>query len=232
MNLSNDEKITAGIEKNDGSNLSAYDLVIAVICAFSLMLCAVRFGLSISTEANDAISFFDNIICAIFFVDFCITMKRSKNRWKYLRTWGWIDILSCIPDVGILRMARISRLFQILRIIRVIKSMRHLVNLMMTRNIENTLLSVGAFAFLAIAGGSCAILIVEKDAATANITNLGDAVWWSFTTITTIGYGDFFPVSFGGRCVAAFLALTGIGLISVFTGSVAAMLCKSGNSDE
>ena len=65
-------------------------------------------------------------------------------------------------------------------------------------------------------------LNAEQRASGARIVNIGDAMWWAVTTITTVGYGDFYPVTAAGKVIAAALMLTGIGLLGVITASVAA----------
>jgi voltage-gated potassium channel len=70
---------------------------------------------------------------------------------------------------------------------------------------------------------TCSLGVFEAEhmAPGANITNYGDAVWWAFVTITTIGYGDYFPITFEGRTIAVFLMLSGLALVSVITVSFA-----------
>ena len=70
--------------------------------------------------------------------------------------------------------------------------------------------------------GSLAVLRVERDAPDGNISTLGDAVWWSFTTMTTVGYGDHAPTTGLGRVLAVGLMLSGIALLGVVTANIAA----------
>jgi voltage-gated potassium channel len=78
------------------------------------------------------------------------------------------------------------------------------------------------------------MLSFEKDRKDANIKTAGDAVWWSATTVTTVGYGDKYPTTPAGRIVAAILMATGVGLFSTFSGTVAAILLnpQRGASEE
>lgn len=75
--------------------------------------------------------------------------------------------------------------------------------------------------------GALAILDVEADAPEANITTFGDALWWAVATITTVGYGDFYPVTLPGRCVAVGLMIGGIAVLGVVTASVASWMVES-----
>src|SRR6266508_1257773 len=72
----------------------------------------------------------------------------------------------------------------------------------------------------------------KQDADGANITTFGDALWWSTTTVTTVGYGDRFPVTTGGRLIAVALMVGGIAVVGAVTGSVAAWMVGQVQRDE
>ena len=80
--------------------------------------------------------------------------------------------------------------------------------------------------------GAVAVLDAERGAPGAQITNFGDAVWWALVTMTTVGYGDFAPVTPTGRAVATVLMLVGIALIGVITASVAAWFVSLTEGEE
>jgi voltage-gated potassium channel len=80
--------------------------------------------------------------------------------------------------------------------------------------------------------GSLAVLRVERDAPGGNIKTLGDAVWWSFTTMTTVGYGDHAPTTGLGRVLAVGLMLSGIALLGVVTANIAAWFISRFERDD
>lgn len=77
-------------------------------------------------------------------------------------------------------------------------------------------------AVAAVGLGALAMLDAEREARDANITTIGDALWWAATTVTTVGYGDRYPVTAEGRCVALALMLVGIAVVGSVTAAVAA----------
>jgi len=75
------------------------------------------------------------------------------------------------------------------------------------------------------------ITITERDIDGSNIKNFGDGLWWAITTVTTVGYGDRYPTTTEGRCLAVVLMIMGISLMGVITASVAAWFVKMGDKD-
>jgi voltage-gated potassium channel len=134
--------------------------------------------------------------------------------------WGWIDLVSSIPALDFLRGGRAFRLIRLLRVLRAFRSTKNLVHHIFKRRAQGTLSAAMIIAFLMVIFSSIAILQVEDDP-NSNIRNAEDALWWSFSTVTTVGYGDRYPVTSEGRFIAALLMTVGVGLFGTFTGFVA-----------
>jgi voltage-gated potassium channel len=143
--------------------------------------------------------------------------------------WGWIDLLASIPEIEMLRWGRLFRVFRLLRIIRTLRTMRNFFRIMYASRTQGGAASVLVIVFLVMSLSSVGILIFETDPR-STIRTAGDAVWWCVTTITTVGYGDLYPVTPGGRCIAAGLMLTGVGMFGTFSGLVATFLLGTGSS--
>jgi voltage-gated potassium channel len=77
-----------------------------------------------------------------------------------------------------------------------------------------------AILSIMIVAGSSSILIAESGDPNANIKTSEEALWWSFVTLATVGYGDYYPVTTGGRIIAVVMSLGGIGLFGAFTGTL------------
>lgn len=98
------------------------------------------------------------------------------------------------------------------------------------------LLSAGSLTSAALAAlivvwvGSVMVLNAERSAPNAEIVNIGDAVWWAFETVTTVGYGDFVPVTWNGRALAVLVMLVGISVLGIVTASISAALVKKSSS--
>ncbi len=155
---------------------------------------------------------FDYLIWGVFIADYLIRLGLADYRWQY-----WSRHLPDLAVVAlpIMRPLRLLRLVMLLRVLnrRATDSLRGQVATYVSG-------AVGLLLFCA----SLAVLDAERHARNANITTFGDALWWSVTTVSTVGYGDRYPVTTEGRLVAVGLMLGGIALIGVVTASFATWL--------
>jgi len=151
---------------------------------------------------------------AIFAVDYAMRVYLAEQRWRFLRE-SWLDLAIVVLPV-----------FRPLRLLRVVKLLG-ILNRHASLSLRGRVASyVGSATVLVLFVGSVAVLSAERGKPGANIDRFSDALWWSITTITTAGYGDRFPVTFTGRCVAVGLMLCGIALLGVVTAFFASWLIR------
>jgi voltage-gated potassium channel len=200
---------------------AGYQLFMLVLCLMALGFMAARVAGHLDPETLTILDYADYVVCGLFFIDFLISLIRAPDRVRYFITWGWIDLLSSIPVFDFTRWGRIARVLRIFRVLRAFKATRILTVLILNRRTENSLLAAGLTALLLIIFCSIAVLQFETTPE-ANIKTAEDAVWWALTTITTVGYGDRYPVTAEGRVVAAVLMCGGVGLFGALSGLLAA----------
>ena len=146
--------------------------------------------------------------------------------------WGWIDLISCIPVFDLFLAARLFRIVQLLRVLRAFRSMGMLARYYFSNKVKGTFTSVGIFAVLMVIFSAISILSIEKDAPNSNIKTAEDALWWAYVTITTVGYGDKYPVTTEGRVIAVALITVGVGLFGTFTAYVASWFVEKREEKE
>jgi voltage-gated potassium channel len=122
--------------------------------------------------------------------------------------------------VDFLRAGRLLTLIRLIRVIRAFRSTVHVVNHIFANKAQGAFTSISVIAILLVIFSAIGILQVENDP-NSNIKTAEDAIWWAYVTITTVGYGDKFPVTTEGRIIAAILMTTGVGLFGTFTALVA-----------
>lgn len=178
--------------------------------AFLAVYAAPVIDTNLPDSLVDACTFASWVIWAAFGLDYIWRLYISEKRIRFVRG-HIVELISvALPLLRPLRALRVLSLANLAA--RFDEDDRIFVNAARAL--------VGAIALL-VTISSVAMLDVERDADGANITNFGDALWWGIVTITTVGYGDFFPVTFQGRMIAAAMMLLGIALIGVVTAGIA-----------
>lgn len=180
--------------------------------------------LSPEGEMRDLLEKIDFAVCMVFLLDFFVRFFKAESKLRFMK-WGWIDLLSSIPMIDPLRWGRLARVFRIIRVLRALGSARRILAYLYRRRASSFAGTALLVTFLLIVFSCIAILALENDEA-SNIKTPSDAIWWAFTTITTVGYGDRFPVTMEGRIVAVVLMVAGISLFGVFTGLFAKMFME------
>ncbi|WP_329368768.1 potassium channel family protein [Streptomyces sp. NBC_01483] len=155
-----------------------------------------------------------------FAADYLVRLILVRDRKDFVRT-HWMDL--CAVILPILQPLRLLRLVATLTLVG--RRAR------MDQQIRLTTYVGGAVVGL-LMFGSLAVLSVERESPNGNIKTLGDAVWWSFTTMTTVGYGDHAPTTGLGRMIAVGLMLSGIALLGVVTANIAAWFISRFEKDD
>lgn len=206
-------------------NVTIFQLFLVVLSVYVLIALFVQSMFTLTPEMDGLIDRLDSIICLIFLGDFFHRFYRAPSKLRFMR-WGWIDLLSSVPMIDVFRSGRVVRIIRVLRVLRAFRSMKILSHYLFGKRTRNTFASVAAISCLLTMSGSMVILNLEKDEPGANIKTPSDALWWSVVTVTTVGYGDRYPVTDAGRLVAAVLMTAGVGLFGTFTGFVASMFVE------
>lgn len=200
-------------------SLNFLNLLVLVLSFYVLGILIIDMLIELPKEVHRLIVITDYFACGIFFIDFLVRFFRAPNKLKYMK-WGWIDLLASLPTYGFTRFARIARVIQIIRVIKAYKNISHILHRIFHNHMKGTFMFASILAIMLILFSSILILQVETSPE-SNIKTAEDALWWSYVTITSVGYGDKFPVTTEGRIIAAVLMTGGMGLFGVFTGFLA-----------
>lgn len=199
--------------------LSLHQLIMLVLSVYVVVALLIRELVPMHEQSRQLLDQIDTGICLYFMYDFFIRLYQAPNKREFLR-WGWIDLLASIPALDWFRLGQLVRVFRILRMVRSFRSIRDFLHYLFREKANGTLAVVLLSSVLLMIFGAIAILYVER-VPEANIKTPSDALWWAFVTITTVGYGDRFPITTAGRLIAAVLMVAGVGLFGTFTGYVA-----------
>src|SRR5436309_11138787 len=127
--------------------------------------------------------------------------------------------------LNIFRVGRVVRIVRVFRILRAFRSTKYLVVYFLRYRKATSLTAVAATSFCIMVFAAIAVMNFE-DLPESNIKDAGDAFWWAFVTMTTVGYGDKYPLTTEGRIIACVLMTAGAGLFATLTGFIASMFVK------
>ncbi len=208
---------------------NAYELFILVLTVLSLLIMVVLV-LPINQATQQLLIVYDNLICVIFLYDFGTSLFRTTPKRAYfIGRRGWLDLLGSIPSFNFFRYAALFRLARLSRFARITRLMRTKDKREITQDV---LRNRGAYAvaitvmtaFVVLILTSTIELAFESGAADANITTGGISLWWAIVTITTVGYGDHYPVTTGGRITAVIVMFVGVGIIGALASILSSVL--------
>lgn len=151
-------------------------------------------------------------VWALFALDYLARVVLAEDRPRYVGRH--------VPDLAMIALP-VLRPLRLLRVVMLLRLMNRQATVSLRGKVA---VYVGGSTVLVVFCAALAVLDAERHSSQANITSFGDALWWSATTITTVGYGDHYPVTIEGRFVAVGLMLAGIALLGVVTASIASWL--------
>ncbi len=210
--------------------VTIWQIMMLFLCVYVLIVLFVDTIFKLPHETSALLNQIDNVICLIFIGDFVFNFATAKSKLGYLK-WGWIDLLSSIPNLQILRWGRFARIIRILRILRAVRSTKLILKFFFENRAKGTFASVAMISFLLVVSSSVVILNCEVSPE-SNIKTASDALWWSFVTITTVGYGDFYPTTQLGRIIAVVLMIAGVGIFGTFTAFIASFFIQQEEENE
>jgi voltage-gated potassium channel len=198
------------------SNWEVFVLVLSTISLANIVLLL----LPLHEDSDRVIQIVDASLCIVFFADFVYRLRSASSKRRYLwREGGWLDFLGSIPVPGL----RIARGYRVVRAVHDIRKhgRRRLWRDFVHERAQGAMYVVLLLVVLVLEFASIGVLYAERDVEGATIESASDAMWWGYVTITTVGYGDQYPVTTEGRIVGVLLLTIGVGLFGTFTAFIA-----------
>ncbi len=197
-----------------------YEIFIGTLAIISILDMVFLYAPSVDANTKQVLAIVQAFLTVFFVIDFLyrFTTTTSKKRY-FFRNYGWADLVSCWPG-EFLRILRVFRLAKVIRLIQDYGSKR-IVREIVDNRAQMAIFIIVILVVIVLQEGAIWVLRFEHLNPDANITTGGDALWWGVVTITTVGYGDKYPTTAGGRMVGVALMITGVGIFSTFAGFIA-----------
>ena len=194
---------------------SIYEIFILILTIVSLVGLVFVFFVPISPSFYKILLVFDYLVSFIFLYDFIRSLRIEPDKKRYL-SWGWLELLGGIPGIPVLHFARIARIARgIFRLRRV--RLRDVEEQYGDERAQSVLLTTFLVVILVIFISSLLIFQIESRDPNGNIKSGEDAIWWALVTMSTVGLGDLYPVTEGGRLIASFVIIVGVATFGVVT---------------
>jgi len=232
------EKLRIIIEDNTSPKGKIFDYFIQVLVLLSLIAFAIETLPDNSAKTIEVLNAFELICVIIFSIEYVLRIFVSKKPLRYIFSfYGVIDFLAIFPfylkgvyDFRALRAFRIFRIFRALKLIRYNKALNRftIAAKIVKEEIVLFLIVTSIFIFLSSAG----IYYFENEAQPEVFSSIFHSGWWAIITLTTVGYGDVYPITMGGKIFTFFILLIGVGIVTIPAGLVATALSKARDVQE
>jgi len=231
MNLK--EKLQQIVIQSDTKPGRRFDFFIQFCIVLSLISFSIETVKNLSESTIIILNWIELATVSIFSVEYVLRIWLSKHRLGYIFSFfGLIDLIAILPfylstgvDLRSIRILRLMRLFRILKLANYSDAIQTFQKAYTHIKAELTIFAV--FSVLILYISSLGIYIFENDAQPEKFGSIFDSLWWSIVTLTTVGYGDAFPVTVGGKIFTSLIVIIGLGIIAVPTGLFASALSKT-----
>ena len=195
-----------------------YEIFIILVSILSVINLVLSWIPGVDSDAVHVLEVINFFLTIIFLSDFLFRLFTAESKTHYFfRNWGWADLLASIPALRILRLFRIFKAYRLLNKY----GARNIFENLKKHRAESVLYIVIFCVMVVIEAGAFLVLTAERSAPDANIRTASDAMWWVYVTITTVGYGDRYPVTNAGRMVGIMVMTMGVGLFGTLAGYIA-----------
>ncbi len=220
------------VERNDTQMGRIFDLFIQALIIISLISFTLETIPDLSKSTVAILNIIENVTVVLFTIEYILRIVITDKKIRFVFSfYGLVDVLAILPfyiasgiDLRSIRIIRLFRIFRIFKILRYGKAMERFRLAFISIKEEMILFFIATIVFLYIS--SVGIYYCEFETQPEIFKSVLHSLWWSVVTLTTVGYGDTFPLTAGGKLFASGVMIIGIGIVAVPSGLIASALTK------
>ena len=226
------------VEFNDNKKSRYFAFFIQALILLSVITFSIETIPNLKPQTKILLRSVEWFSVIIFSLEYILRIYVADSKPKFIFSFfGIIDFLAILPfylsfglDLRSLRALRFLRLFRILKLVRYNRAMNHF-----TRAIKSAREEIFLFIFITlilIYFSAVGIYYFENEAQPEHFSSIFDSLWWAIITLTTVGYGDVYPITVGGKVFTFFILMIGLGIVAIPTGIISSALTKSVDKKE
>ena len=209
-----------------------WELPIELLVVANLIALAFETLPNLSPFWHQALWSFEVFCAAVYTVEYGVRVYLAQPRWRYVTSfYGIIDLLAIAPFYLMVAFnLQAIRAFRLLRLLRLFKLVRYTNAVQRFRRAfaiaRDDLVLFGVSALIVLYLAAIGVYHFEHEAQPERFTSVFDSLWWAVATLTTVGYGDIYPITPGGRLFTFFVLVLGLGFVAVPSGLIASALSR------
>jgi len=221
------------VEINDNNKSRIFAYFIQALIFLSIIAFSYETVPDLESSTRKVLRIIEIFCVIVFTIEYLLRIYVSDEKHKFIFSFfGIIDFLAILPfylslgvDLRSLRALRFLRLFRILKLIRYNKAIKHFSKAISLAKEEILLFLI--VTLILIYFSAVGIYYFENEAQPENFSSIFDSLWWAIITLTTVGYGDVYPITVGGKVFTFFILMIGLGIVAIPTGIISSALTKS-----
>lgn len=232
------KKLRDIVDNNTSKKGKIFDYTVQILILISLVDIALETLPNNPPTIKFILRWIEVITVLFFSIEYLLRVYVAKNPWKYIFSfYGLIDLIAILPfyltraiDLRFLRAFRIFRIFRAFKLVRYNTALKrfNLAYKLVKEEIILFLIVTSIFLFIASVG----IYYFENPAQPDVFTSIFSSAWWAVVTLTTVGYGDIYPITTGGKIFTFLILMIGVGIVTIPAGLVASALTKARELEE
>jgi voltage-gated potassium channel len=217
----------------ESKNGRRFDIFIQALIILSLIAFSIETLPNLSPGEKQLLRYFEIFCVAVFSIEYLLRLVFAKKKLGYIFSfYGIIDLVAVLPfylalgvDLRSVRILRVFRIFRILKLARYNKAINRFKDAAISAREEITLFIILTAILLYLS--AFGIYLFESEAQPEKFASVFHSLWWAISTLTTVGYGDVYPITMGGKIFTFFILIIGLGIVTVPAGIVASALSTS-----